>query len=143
MVSYWTAFAMRVLWVVLTVMVPFWVNVPVLVFLRSVEILNFMILMRIDKGHWPRSLLWHGWLPLLSGTNDAFPWAESAAQGAKHFLEQVLGAYSSRLVFDWGLPDDIALQICEHPNVWTDGSFVLDEVCFLLRFWVIFSPSWA
>ena len=23
---------------------------------------------------------------------------------------------------------DIALQICEHPNVWTDGSIVLDEV---------------
>ena len=78
--------------------------------------------MRIDKGHWPRSLLWHRWLPLLSGTNDAFPWSESAAQGAGHFLEQVLGAYSSRLVFDWGLPDgfdaaDIALQISEHPNV--------------------------
>ena len=123
-------------------------NVPVLLLLRSVKILNFMILMRIDKGHWPRSLLWHGWLPLLSGTNDAFPLAESAAQGAKHFLEQVLGAYSSRLVFDWGLPDgfdaaDIALQICEHPNVWTDASLVLDEVCFLFRFWVIFSPSLA
>ena len=47
-------------------------------------------------------------------------------------LEQVLGASSSRLVFGWGLLDgfvaaDIAFQICEHPNVWIDGSLVLDE----------------
>ena len=51
----------------------------------------------------------------------ASPWAEAAVQGAGHMLEQALGAYSSRLVFDWGLLDgfdaaDIALQICEHPN---------------------------
>ena len=94
---------------------------------------GFHDLMRMDKGHWPESLLWHGWLPLLSGTNDASPWAESAAQGAGHMLEQAVGAHSPRLVFDCGLPDgfdaaDIALQICERPNVWTDGSLVLDEV---------------
>ena len=46
---------------------------------------------------------------------------------------RLFGAYSLRLVFDWGLPDgcdaaDFALQVCEHPNVWTDGSLVLDEV---------------
>ena len=22
-------------------------------------------LLRMDKGHWPRCLLWHGWLPVL------------------------------------------------------------------------------
>ena len=34
---------------------------------------EFHDLMRMDKGHWPRCLLWHGWLPLLSGTNGDFP----------------------------------------------------------------------
>ena len=28
-------------------------------------------LMRMDKAHWPRCLLWHGWLPLLIGVNGA------------------------------------------------------------------------
>ena len=30
---------------------------------------EFHDLMREDKAHWPRCLLWHGWLPLLSGVN--------------------------------------------------------------------------
>ena len=51
---------------------------------------EFHDLMRMDKGHWPKSLLWHGWLPLLSGANDASPWAGAAAQGAGHMLEQAL-----------------------------------------------------
>ena len=25
---------------------------------------EFHDLMRMDKGHWPRCLLWHGWLPM-------------------------------------------------------------------------------
>ena len=28
---------------------------------------EFHHLVRMDKGHWSRSLLWQGWLPLLSG----------------------------------------------------------------------------
>ena len=27
---------------------------------------EFHDLMRMDKAHWPRCLLWHGWLPMLS-----------------------------------------------------------------------------
>ena len=30
---------------------------------------EFHDLTREDKAHWPRCLLWHGWLPLLSGAN--------------------------------------------------------------------------
>ena len=30
---------------------------------------EFHDLMRLDKGHWPWCLLWHGWLPMLSGVN--------------------------------------------------------------------------
>ena len=27
--------------------------------------------MGMDKAHWPQCLLWHGWLPKLSGVNGA------------------------------------------------------------------------
>ena len=53
---------------------------------------EFHDLVRVVKGHWPRSLLWHGWLPLLSGTNGDSPWAETAVQGAGNLLEQALGS---------------------------------------------------
>ena len=33
---------------------------------------GFHDLMRMDKSHWPRFLLWHGWLPLLSRSNGAW-----------------------------------------------------------------------
>ena len=34
---------------------------------------EFHDLMRMDTGHWPRCLLWHGWLQMLSGVNGASP----------------------------------------------------------------------
>ena len=34
---------------------------------------EFHDLMRMDKAHWPRCLLWHGWLPMLSGVNVFLP----------------------------------------------------------------------
>ena len=52
-------------------------------------------LMRMDKGHWPRCLLWHGWLPMLSGVNGASPWAASASESASDLVETALGSYSS------------------------------------------------
>ena len=42
----------------------------------------FHDLMRMDEAHWPRCLLWHGWLPMLSGVNGVSPWAGTAAEGA-------------------------------------------------------------
>ena len=53
------------------------------IFLPLVEIREnpeFHDLMRMDKAHWPRCLLWHGWLPLLSGANGASPWAVDASE---------------------------------------------------------------
>ena len=86
---------------------------------------EFHDLMRMEKDHWPWSLLRRGWLPLLSGVNDA--------RGAGNLLESALGSYSSRLLFEWSLPnefdaDDAALRLHDNPNVWTDGSLVLDKV---------------
>ena len=40
---------------------------------------EFHDLMRLDKALWPRCLLWHGWLPMLSGVNGASPWAVDAS----------------------------------------------------------------
>ena len=34
---------------------------------------EFHDLMRLDKEHWPRCLLWYGWLPMPSGVNGASP----------------------------------------------------------------------
>ena len=66
------------------------------------HLFEFHDLMRMDKGYWPRCLLWHGWLPLLSGGNGASPWAESAAQGAG----KCSWSYSSWLLFEWIMPDE-------------------------------------
>ena len=52
---------------------------------------EFHDLMRMDKGHWPRCLLWHGWLPVLSGVPGASPWATGAAESARYLVEVALG----------------------------------------------------
>ena len=43
---------------------------------------EFHDLVRMDKAHWPRCLLWHGWLPVLSGINGPSPWAVDASESA-------------------------------------------------------------
>ena len=42
----------------------------------------FHDIVSLDKTGWPRCLLWHGWLPALSGTDDGDPWAVDAADVA-------------------------------------------------------------
>ena len=58
---------------------------------------EFHDLMRMDKGHWPRCLLWHGWLPKLSGVNGASPLAADASESAGYLVEVALGRYSPGL----------------------------------------------
>ena len=94
---------------------------------------EFHDLMRMDKGHWPRRLHWHGWLPKLSGVNGAPPWAASAADSAAYLVESALGGYSSGLLAGWGLlvgfgAVRVASLVPDQPNVWSDGSLVLDRV---------------
>ena len=55
------------------------------------------------------------------------PWATSFGDLASFHLERCLGAYPVDFADCWTPPDywdadDIALEIPEHPNVWTDGS---------------------
>ena len=87
----------------------------------------------MDTAHWPRCLLWHGWLPLLSGVNDASPWSADASEGACCMVEVALGRYSSGLIAEWSLPDgfdadEVASRMPDAPQVWTGGSLVLDQV---------------
>ena len=89
--------------------------------------------MREDKTHWPRCLLSHGWLPVLSGVNGASPWAVDASESAAYLVEVALGRYSSGLITEWGPSDDFdhddaAASLTDHPDVWTDGSLVLDRL---------------
>ena len=101
---------------------------------RFVKILNFMNSWRwMDKSCWPRCLLWHGWLPVLSGVFRGSPWALGHVEGACNLLENALGSCTSALLLDWRLPDGFdaesaALHVAGEPDVWTVGSMVGDEV---------------
>ena len=88
---------------------------------------EFTFLMSLDRSEWPRCLLWHGWLPGLNGMMNDKPWALSFGELASFHLERCLGAYPVDFAAAWTPPDywdadDIALEVPEHPTVWTDGS---------------------
>ena len=94
---------------------------------------EFHDLMRMDKAHWPRCLLWHGWLPMLSGVRGASPDTADASESACYMVEVARGRYSSDLLAGWGPSDgydevEAASSMPHHPNVWTDGSLVLDRI---------------
>ena len=63
----------------------------------------------------------------------AYPWAASAADSAGYLVESALDGYSSGLCAQWGPSDEYdeveaASLMPDHPNVWTDGSLVLDRI---------------
>ena len=73
-----------------------------------------------------RCLLWHGWWPGL-GFSDSDPWASSFGDLAFGEIERCLGAYPVYFTGSWTPPeywdaDDIALEMSDHLDVWTDGS---------------------
>ena len=83
--------------------------------------------MSLNRSKWPRCLLWHGWLPALNGMLNDKPWALSFGELASFRLERCLGAYPVGFAAAWTPPeywdaDDIALEIPDRPNIWTDGS---------------------
>ena len=67
---------------------------------------EFHDLMRLGKEHWPRCLLWHGWLPMLCGVNGASFWAVDASESAAYQVEVALGRYSSGMIAEWGPSDE-------------------------------------
>ena len=92
---------------------------------------EFHGLLEMDKSYWPRCLLWHGWLPLLSGVTCGSLLAENPAEDAGHLLECALGSYTSGLLEDWQLlvgvdAEGAADRVAAEPDIWTDGSLVED-----------------
>ena len=90
--------------VLLTMMVSFFWDCPFPPLVEIRENPEFHDLMRLDKAHWLRCLLWHGWLPMLSGANRGSPWAADASEGACYMVEVALGRYSSGLIALSGVP---------------------------------------
>ena len=91
-------------------------------------VLNFMTLSIWIRLEWPLCLLWHGWLPALSGAEDGDPWAVDAGHVASKRLEVALGSYvgvSQEPGGEFSLFDgDVSLA--DVRDVWSDGSLVLD-----------------
>ena len=88
---------------------------------------EFAYLFTLDRSKWPRCLLWHGWLPGLNGSGTKDPWTTSIGDLASFHLERCHGAYPADFDDCWTPPDywdadDIALEMTDHPYVWTDGS---------------------
>ena len=82
-------------------------------------------------GSRPRCLLWHGWLPFLSGVIGGSPWAEGPADGGGNLLECALGPNTLIFFGDCrppvrfhaqGAPERVAAE-----PVVSDGSMVEDE----------------
>ena len=70
---------------------------------------------------------------MLSVVNGVSPSAASASERAGYLVETALGCHSSGLICEWCPPDgydrvDVASLVPDHPNVLSDGSFVLDKV---------------
>ena len=89
---------------------------------------EFHDIVSMDKAGWPRCLLWHRWLPALSGADGDVPWAVDAKHVASKRLEVALGSYVGAGREPVGLfplvRDDAPLA--DAPDVWSDGSLVLD-----------------
>ena len=70
----------------------FWeCSYPPLVAIRDSP--EFHDIVSLDQASWPRCLLWHGWLPALSGSDFGNPWAGDVADAATKRLEVALGSY--------------------------------------------------
>ena len=109
---------------------------------------EFHELMEMDKSCWPRCLLWHGWLPMLSGVCRGSPWALSHDEGASNLLESALGSYTAEFMLSWRLlvgfdAESAALHVAGEPDVWTDGSLVEDKVSSVSSSGVGFSSGHA
>ena len=88
-----------------------------------------------DESTWPGCLLWHGCLRALSGTWCAF-WMGCTQVGEWSWAHTLLVSWRSayrRMVVVLMVLGRGVTPLSAHPDVWTDGSFVGDDVsgaCF-------------
>ena len=81
------------------------------------------------KTEWPRCLLWHGWLPSLSGNVTGSPWAVNPADDMFRQLESSLGFYCPDMIDEWPWTMSLILmRMPPSPNTWSDGSKIQDPV---------------
>ena len=90
---------------------------------------EFHDLMRMDKGHWPRCLLWHGGLPCCLVPMVFLLGLGLLLKRPVICWKCALGPYSSRSLFEWKvlpqLPEgEEVVDVPDAPNAWTDGSLV-------------------
>ena len=90
---------------------------------------EFHDIVSMDKAGWPRCLLWHGWLPALSGAGGGVPWAVDVGQVASKRLEVALGSYvgAGREPVDLFPLVRSDAPLADAPDVWSDGRLVLDS----------------
>ena len=87
---------------------------------------EFLPLVSKDRSHWPRCLLWHGWLPGLSSRTIG-SWAVASSDLASSCLENAFGSYplaasAWRPFWDQDDVQDMIDDVPDNPNIWTDGS---------------------
>ena len=102
-------------------------------FVHIRESVEFRDLLLRDRSSWPGVSFGMVWLPALACTGGASPWAASAEDIACARLERLLGSYSEGDCREWVPPGHfvdsvVSSNVSDHPDVWTDGSFVLDEL---------------
>ena len=90
------------------------------------ESLEIHDIVNLDKAGWPRCVLWHGWLPDLSGSDLGGPWALEAADVAAKRSEVALGEEQNP--GDHFLIEGDQRELAAAPDVWSDGSLVLDKL---------------
>ena len=73
------------------------------------------------------------WVAALACAGEVSPWATTDDDVVSARLERLLGSYSENACREW-VPSDHFLDsvassaVPDHPDVWTGGSFVLDEL---------------
>ena len=72
-------------------------------------------------------------MPALACSGGASPWAESVDSIAEARLESALGTYSHDVCREWTASDRFLAElaasgVADHPEVWSDGSYVVDEL---------------
>ena len=101
---------------------------PPLVAIR--ESPEFHDIVNLDKSGWPECLLWHSWLPALSGSDLGDPWAVEVMDVAANQLEVALGSHvgeGQEPGGEFSLAGS-EVPLADAPDVWSDGSLVLDKV---------------
>ena len=94
-------------------------------FLHVRELPEFASLMSLDRGRWPRCLLWRGWLVLAAVMGGVLGLLLSVSWLAWSWRDAwVLIRWTALVIAppDYWDVDDIAVEMSDYPNIWTDGS---------------------